>query len=90
MTTDSEGAEAPEGEQPESGWGAPSEVQTCAQQSDCDDDKVCASKGECLFPDDFGTTLEGEECASTDQCAISLSCIENVCSQDEATSDDEE
>ena len=93
MATDSDDSgadEADQAAQPDSGWGAPSEAQTCSQQSDCDDDKVCASRGECLFPDDFGTTLEGEECASNDQCAISLSCIENVCSQDEAASDDEE
>ena len=84
--SDSDQGDAPS----DAGWGAADEVQTCASQSDCSEDRVCASTGQCLFPDDFGTTLEGEECATTDQCAISLTCTEGVCAQEESTSDDEE
>ena len=84
--TEQEGGDA----QPDAGWGTADEVQTCASQSDCSEERVCAATGQCLFPDDFGTTLEGEECATTDQCAISLTCTEGVCAQEESTTDDEE
>ena len=62
----------PDSTQPDSGWGTANEVQTCSSQDECSEERVCAATGQCLFPDDFGTSLEGEECATADQCAISL------------------
>ena len=72
------------------GWGAPAATETCTVQTDCTDDKVCSAAGECLYPGEFGTTLQGGECSTTEQCAISLTCIESVCSQEDTSQDDTE
>ena len=72
------------------GWGAPATTEACTVQSDCSDDKVCAATGECLYQGEFGTALSGEECSTSEQCAITLSCVESVCIQEETLQDDTE
>lgn len=72
------------------GWGAPATTEACIVQTDCTDDKVCSATGQCLYSGEFGTTLAGEECSTSEQCAISLSCIESVCSQEDDSQDDTE
>lgn len=82
--------EEPTNTEVESGWGAPVGTQACTVQTDCTEDKICSATGQCLYPGEFGTTPAGEECSTSEQCAISLTCIESVCFQEDASQDDTE
>ncbi len=65
----------------DNGWGVV-QTPTCEVQSDCPSDLICASNKECLTDGEFGTLQVGEACNATDECAVSLECIEQVCATD--------
>ena len=67
----------------ENGWGSTVEIQSCSVQSDCTDDLICASTKECLTPGATGTSQINEECETSDDCALSLGCVEQICVQEE-------
>ena len=69
----------------ENGWGSTStvEAQTCTAQSECTDDLICASTKECLTPGATGTSQINEECETSEDCALSLGCVEQICVQEE-------
>jgi hypothetical protein len=78
------------------GWGVASDgdandevaSQSCTSQSDCGEDLVCASTGECLVIGEFGTAQIGEFCETSNACALSLECVEQECVS--VSSEDEE
>ena len=67
----------------ETGWGSTVEIQSCSTQSDCTEDLICASTKECLTPGVTGTSQINEECETSEDCALSLGCIEQICVQEE-------
>ncbi len=71
------------------GWGIAEPNPACEVQEDCPSDLVCASNKECLSEGEFGTLQEGDACTTTDECAVSLDCIEQVCSTESVESDEQ-